>query len=264
MKVMRWILAFISLLGVLGQLGSIGTTGVNQSGVLVIMLFWLTILIVVIYYERKANGKLTKLDEAASQKLKEGNSRTISTGKGLLIALGVALAILVLGGMIIDIGEATYKPLGQTLDVEKQSPIVEQKPVEPILDAQEILRLVNEERAKIGVRPLVENSRLVESAKEKCLDMQVNNYFAHEDKNGVQGTDIAKRWLSSSTRWGENLIYGAGESSQDFVRQWYESSDHKKNMLNEAFVNTGIFICTDDPAWTRPTDGHYGVLHLAN
>ena len=61
-----------------------------------------------------------------------------------------------------------------------------QKPQPPTVD--ELLRLVNEERAKVSVAPLVIDARLNQSAQKKADDMVKNNYFAHVSPvDGRQG-----------------------------------------------------------------------------
>lgn len=142
------------------------------------------------------------------------------------------------------------------------TPVVEEKPVEDPLNAQTILELVNEERAKVGAKPLEMDERLNQSAQAKCEDMQTNDYFSHEDKQGNSPFMLISKYFPDYDKLGENLIYGAGESSEKFLSRWMNSPEHKKNIVDGDFSLTGVSVCTIDPNWTRYTDGHYAVQHF--
>ena len=55
-------------------------------------------------------------------------------------------------------------------------------------DAQEMLELVNQERAKVGAAPLKLDERLNASAQEKADDMQNRDYYGHISPDGTRGT----------------------------------------------------------------------------
>lgn len=251
MKVLRYILALLSLLGILGQLGQIGSPA-NQAGVFGVMFFWAFILAIVMYYERKSNGK----------KIPDIKHQFKSTTKMLVVIL-IAVVVFALAMLMIQ-EEPTYSTSAPVVATESvQVPEVEQKPAQDPLDPQTILQLVNEERAKVGQYPLVIDDRLSKSAEAKCIDMQLNDYFTHEDKQGNSPFVLIRKYYIGD-KLGENLIFGAGESSIDYVNRWMSSPKHKENILDSSFTLTGIYVCTDDPNWTRYTDGHYAVQHFAN
>ena len=57
-------------------------------------------------------------------------------------------------------------------------------------DAQEMLELVNKERAKVGAAPLKLDERLNASAQEKANDMQNRGYYDHKSPDGIEGYSL--------------------------------------------------------------------------
>ena len=73
-------------------------------------------------------------------------------------------------------------------------------------DAQEMLELVNQERAKVGAAPLKLDERLNASAQEKADDMQNRGYYGHVSPEGTRGTLFVFKHMPSKCRYaGENL-----------------------------------------------------------
>lgn len=112
-------------------------------------------------------------------------------------------------------------------------------------DPQEILELVNAERAKVGVVPLVVDPRLVASAQEKADDMQNRDYHAHVSPDGVRGVNIAHRYTQSTcANAGENLGWSTDKNfvgtSRDAFDWWMGSESHRKAIQDARYVTTGI------------------------
>ena len=175
----------------------------------------------------------------------------------------ILLLVVILTGLT---GYFLKEPSQQTvlpaIAVETK-PVVEDKPPVILLDPLELLTLVNEERTKAGVGTLIMDGRLVESAKAKCLDMQANDYFAHNDLQGNTPFVLIERYFPTYEKAGENLSSGVTPNSRTVVVGWYNSPTHQKNMLDPDFVYTGTAVCSWDANWSRPTDGHYSVQHFA-
>ena len=73
-------------------------------------------------------------------------------------------------------------------------------------DAQEMLELVNQERAKVGAALLKLDERLNASAQEKADDMQNRDYYGHVSPEGTRGTLFVFKHIPSKCRYaGENL-----------------------------------------------------------
>jgi uncharacterized protein YkwD len=112
----------------------------------------------------------------------------------------------------------------------------------------QILVLCNQERAKVGVKPLVMNETLRQSSRYKSNEMLQYNYFDHASPvNGFNPWDLAKTFGYSYTAFGENIWYGSGYSRDNItakliVDAWLNSSGHKKNILNQDFGRIGVGI----------------------
>ncbi len=104
-----------------------------------------------------------------------------------------------------------------------------------------ILALTNQARATLNLQPLELNSRLASSAQAKAIDMLENQYFEHTSPDGLTPWYWIKstgyRYLKSA----ENLAvhYTTAESVQN---SWMASSNHKKNILNPVFTESGVGI----------------------
>ena len=109
--------------------------------------------------------------------------------------------------------------------------------------AQEMLELVNKERAKYGVAPLVLDERLNKSAQIKAEDMDKNNYFAHQDKNGKQGYSYIFETTNHECSYaGENIYKWYDATSQSAFDWWKNSEPHYKAILNPEYKTTGFGI----------------------
>ena len=111
-------------------------------------------------------------------------------------------------------------------------------------DAQEMLELVNQERAKVGVAPLKLDERLNASAQEKADDMQNRDYYGHVSPEGVHGYSLAEnRTKGSCGLVGENIIKNRYDAnSQNTINGWMNSEPHRKAILDSRYTKTGFGI----------------------
>lgn len=120
-----------------------------------------------------------------------------------------------------------------------------QKPQPPTVD--ELLRLVNEERAKVGVAPLRLDPLLNQSAQRKADDMYKNNYFGHVDANGKHGyeyvIEAGKKCIyqSENLRDNDKSVNTAAET----MSAWINSKPHYTAMIDSRFESTGFGISGD-------------------
>ncbi len=113
---------------------------------------------------------------------------------------------------------------------------------------QEMIRLVNEERAKVGVAPLKIDVELSRVARIKSQDMRDNNYFSHTSPTYGSPFDMMKSFGITYRTAGENL---AKHSSVISAHNGLMNSDgHRKNILNPSFTHIGIGI-VDDRYYTQ-------------
>jgi uncharacterized protein YkwD len=123
----------------------------------------------------------------------------------------------------------------------------------------ELLKLVNAERAKVGVAPLTEDARLDQSAQMKADDMLKNHYYSHiSPVTGRQG------YLYIEDTMGQYTCSYISENIDEIdtddptkitaalhVYSWMHSTLHREAMLNSRYTLTGFGI-----------DGNLAVEHF--
>lgn len=151
--------------------------------------------------------------------------------KKLLIGL-LATLVFTTGAVAVSVSsEPEYTP--------KSSPTVEAVPP----SSDELLRLVNKERAKVGVAPLVIDERVQEAAQLKADDMLKNNYFDHVDANGKHGYTYVIDTGADCTYAGENITWNTHvNDSKTAVEAWVGSKSHYEAMIDAKYTTTGFGI----------------------
>ena len=112
-------------------------------------------------------------------------------------------------------------------------------------EIMEMLELVNNERAKVGVAPLVIDPKLNESAQMKADDMFTYKYFGHENHDGTQGYTFIRKVEATCGVGGENIADMMSKeynNSFDAVDGWVNSPPHYKAMINPKQVTTGFGV----------------------
>lgn len=112
-------------------------------------------------------------------------------------------------------------------------------------DAQEILELVNKERARIGVAPLVIDENVQKSAQLKADDMAAKGYRQHI----IPGTPYTLNsemayWVNKScSKSSENISWRTDNipgTSQDVFNGWMSSKPHREAIQDPKYTKTGI------------------------
>lgn len=107
------------------------------------------------------------------------------------------------------------------------------------VEGQEIFRLTNELRLKIGLSPMARRAPLDTSAEAKADDMASQQYFSHlnPDKRGLAF------WLAGAGyRYrvaGENLAIGFPDA-ETVVAAWSKSPTHYANLVDTDFTEFGV------------------------
>ena len=116
-------------------------------------------------------------------------------------------------------------------------------------DAQEMLELVNQERAKVGAAPLKLDERLNASAQEKADYMQNRDYYGHVSPDGTRGTLFVFKHIPSKCRYaGENLanILIPDSNSRNPISTWMSSTKgHREAILDKDYDLVGFGIAKD-------------------
>nr|DAW01048.1 MAG TPA: extracellular protein containing a SCP protein containing a SCP [Caudoviricetes sp.] len=115
-------------------------------------------------------------------------------------------------------------------------------------DPQEILELVNKERARIGVAPLVMDENVQKSAQLKADDMVAKGYRQHI----IPGTPYTLNsemayWVNKScSKSSENITWGKDgdneSTSQASFSAWMSSKPHREAIQNPKYTKTGIGV----------------------
>ena len=115
---------------------------------------------------------------------------------------------------------------------------------------QEVIRLVNEIRAKNGLKPLAHDWQLSRVARIKSQDMKDNRYFAHNSP--VYGTpfQMIRSFGISFRSAGENIARGYA-TPQAVVNGWMNSSGHRANILNANYTHIGVGYVAQGNYWTQ-------------
>ncbi|MCL2847224.1 MAG: SafA/ExsA family spore coat assembly protein [Firmicutes bacterium] len=119
---------------------------------------------------------------------------------------------------------------------------------------QEVVRLVNAERARAGIRPpLTENWEVSRVARFKSQDFIDNNYFAHNSP--IYGTpfQMLRSFGINFTAAAENIAHGQ-RTPAAVMNAWMNSPGHRANILNPNFNQMGVGIARDNRGnlfWTQ-------------
>lgn len=150
-----------------------------------------------------------------------------------------------------DNPEPTEKPQ----PTEKPRPTVTPEPEEPTPEpthrpnaaeinqmAQEVIRLVNIERAKIGSTPLKYHEKLQQAAMVRAKEL--DTLFSHTRPDGTDSsTATYEAGAGGST--GENIAMGY-ETPEDVVKGWMNSPGHRTAILTKASFYIGVGIYQND------------------
>ena len=126
------------------------------------------------------------------------------------------------------------------------------QPVAPVYippSKDEVLKLINEERSKVGSAPLVIDQRLDATSQMKSNDMVSKNYLGHYNPStGEFVGNIHKSSPNLCKTAGENWSRpeNAGDANQNAVNWWMSSPPHKEALLSAKYNLTGIGISFDE------------------
>jgi len=114
----------------------------------------------------------------------------------------------------------------------------------------EVIRLVNEQRAKNGLQPLTANWELSRVARFKSQDMADNRYFSHTSPTYGTPFQMIKAFGLTYRTAGENIAYGQ-QTPQAVVNAWMNSSGHRANILNASYTQIGMGYVAKGHYWTQ-------------
>ncbi|MFJ5768962.1 CAP domain-containing protein [Psychrobacillus sp. NPDC093180] len=148
--------------------------------------------------------------------------------------------------------EAEKAPAAEQPIISEQQPPAEQNKenVQVSSEIQQVVDLVNSERAKAGLQALQIDAKLTESAQAKSQDMKNKNYFSHTSPTYGSPFDQMKSLGISYKSAGENIAMGQRTASE-VMDAWMKSPGHKANILNPSYTHIGVGLSDSGYYWTQ-------------
>ena len=104
---------------------------------------------------------------------------------------------------------------------------------------EEVLSLVNQERSKIGLKPLQMDWELARVARMKSQDMAQKNYFSHTSPTYGSPFDMMKQFGINFRTAGENIASGQ-QTPKEVMESWMNSQGHRENILKPDYTHLGV------------------------
>lgn len=105
--------------------------------------------------------------------------------------------------------------------------------------ADQVLKLVNQERAKAGLPALTTNKTLQAAANKRA--QEIKQSFSHTRPNGSSPFTVLNEYGISYKSAGENIAYGQ-KTPEAVMNAWMNSSGHRANILKNGFGKVGIGV----------------------
>ncbi|TJY41591.1 hypothetical protein E5161_13140 [Cohnella pontilimi] len=105
--------------------------------------------------------------------------------------------------------------------------------------ASEVVKLVNKERAKRGLKALKTNTKAASVAMVKAKDMSNRQYFSHTSPTYGSPFAMMKRFGITYHFAGENIAMGQRSPAQ-VMQDWMNSKGHRANILNKNYTSIGV------------------------
>ena len=115
---------------------------------------------------------------------------------------------------------------------------------------KEVLDLINTEREKNGLHPLLWDMQLYGAAHSHSEDMASENYFSHTSMNGQEYIDRIREAGYDGAIVSQNI--GAGQSNaQQVFDDWMTSDDLREDMMDISYCDAAVAHTTiEDSDWT--------------
>ena len=124
------------------------------------------------------------------------------------------------------------------------------KNVDNLSFEEQVVALVNEQRAANGLKPLTLSTELSNAARAKSQDMHDKKYFAHESPTYGSPFEMLTSFGISYRSAGENIAMGYS-TPEAVMNAWMNSSGHRANILNASYTKIGVGYVADGNYWTQ-------------
>lgn len=103
--------------------------------------------------------------------------------------------------------------------------------------AEQVVKLVNEERAKAGLAEVTLDKKIEAAALVRAKETEQS--FSHTRPNGTSFSTALKEQGVTYRGAGENIAWGQ-KTPEDVMRAWMNSEGHRANILNAKFTKIGV------------------------
>lgn len=117
--------------------------------------------------------------------------------------------------------------------------------------AQQVLTMVNQERATAGVGPLTMHAGCSQVAYNHSVDMDLRDFFDHVNPDGLNPFQRMQAAGIGYSAAGENIAAGYPTAAA-VMNGWMNSPGHRANILNGNFTEIGIGV-------RQGSTGQYGT-----
>ena len=100
-----------------------------------------------------------------------------------------------------------------------------------------VVELVNEERAKAGLKPVTLQKNISAAAQVRAQETEVS--FSHTRPDGTKFTTALAQAGVTYRGAGENIAWGQ-RTPEQVMNGWMNSAGHRANILNEKFTSIGV------------------------
>ena len=119
--------------------------------------------------------------------------------------------------------------------------------------AQQVVELVNQQRAAAGLAPVTMHPALNSAAQGHSNDQASRNTMTHTGANRSDAGDRIAATGYPWRAWGENVASGQPDAGA-VVQAWMNSEGHRDNILDPRFTDIGVglaYTATGVSFWTE-------------
>lgn len=103
--------------------------------------------------------------------------------------------------------------------------------------AEQVVKLVNQERAKAGLAPLTLSRPVASAAQVRAKE--ITQSFSHTRPDGRSFSTALTEQKVSYRSSGENIAWGQ-KTPEQVMQGWMNSEGHRKNIMNAKFTSIGV------------------------
>ena len=119
---------------------------------------------------------------------------------------------------------------------------------------QQIVNLVNQERANAGVGPVTLHPALTSAAQAHSNDQAARNSMTHTSANGANGGQRIAAAGYAWRAWAENIAAGQPDAASAMDAWMGSTTGHRENILNPRYTDIGVglaYSASGVPYWTQ-------------